>query len=178
MFYKFISQKYFTTFFLVILITTGCATKIQLINDPYSYNLNLERDFIIEGKFKLNFKDLIETGYFSIHKKGTTVELDLGRNFLLPNKRLKFNLEQDIELGDFLKALNFSNYEMYQEKKRLTIRKFLLFLTGNSQSRIENNWEVTYPEDVEMTNHSKIPKIIVITSEEIILKLLIKKVYA
>ena len=76
----------------LVIISLGC-TSIPMEPQKFSSEIkNVQENFKIEGKFKLSYMDSKETGYFVLSKEGNTVSLNIGKNYLLPEKVIILDL--------------------------------------------------------------------------------------
>ena len=72
--------------FLLIncLILTSCSAKLTNIKHSEPKIINLEENFIIEGKFKLQINSLIEKGYFILNKPYLSIQKNAQNASLIP----------------------------------------------------------------------------------------------
>ena len=95
-----------------LILSYSCSTI------PLDIKTNPSIDFNIEGKFKLTYLEYKESGYFVLKKKTNSVELTLGKNYLLPEETFLFDIRESIFLSEFfgknvnnLKPISFKVYE-------------------------------------------------------------------
>ena len=68
--------------FIIITALVSCTSINQFT--PSTQIILQKEDFTIEGKFKIKINSIRENWYFLLKKKNKTVNLTLGRNYLLP----------------------------------------------------------------------------------------------
>ena len=93
--------KDFVLFYLLVLLF-GCSSLSQDTKKTSGEPISIQENFNIEGKFKLSYLDSKETGYFIINKTLNTVNLTLGKNFLLPEEVLVFDARESISINQFV----------------------------------------------------------------------------
>ena len=92
-------KNFFSLF--ILLLTISCST-VTVENTHSKGNSPIQKSQNIEGKFKLSYLDSKETGYFIINKTLNTVNLTLGKNFLLPEEVLVFDARESISINQFV----------------------------------------------------------------------------
>ena len=86
----------------LIIISLGC-TSIPMEPQKFSSEIkNVQENFKIEGKFKLSYMDSKETGYFVLSKDGNTVSLNIGKNYLLPEKVIILDTRETLNITEFI----------------------------------------------------------------------------
>ena len=109
----------------LIIISLGC-TSIPMEPKKFSSEIeNVQENFKIEGKFKLSYMDSKETGYFVISKEGNTVALNIGKNYLLPEKVIILNRKETLNINAFIDS-NILPYNL----PILKVERFLELLLG------------------------------------------------
>ena len=109
----------------LIIISLGC-TSIPM--EPKKFSLpieNVQENFKIEGKFKLSYMDSKETGYFVLSKEGNTVSLNIGKNYLLPEKVIILDRRETLNINEFIE-INILPYNL----PILKVERFLELLLG------------------------------------------------
>ena len=86
---------------------------------------NVQENFKIEGKFKLSYMDSKETGYFVLSKDGNTVSLNIGKNYLLPEKVIILDRRETLNMNEFIEN-NILPYDL----PILKVESFLKLLLG------------------------------------------------
>tara|TARA_B100000745_G_scaffold215119_1_gene142927 strand:- start:646 stop:1170 length:525 start_codon:yes stop_codon:yes gene_type:complete len=160
--------------FLLIncLILTSCSAKLTNIKHSEPKIINLEENFIIEGKFKLQINSLIEKGYFILNKKNSLIHLSFRNNFLSPERTLLFNVQDKLNLGDFSEEVD--------EKKITTsgiisLEWLLRGLSGDRDFSGSDGWNAKYPEGFQLINGYKVPYKIDLYKKNVKLQIVLKK---
>tara|TARA_Y100001949_G_C15787216_1_gene243349 strand:- start:7 stop:540 length:534 start_codon:yes stop_codon:yes gene_type:complete len=171
----FLIKKIGFLFLISSLIISSCSNKIESTKKTSPKIINLKDNFTIEGKFRVKYEEIKESGYFKISKQKEQVKLGLGKTFLFPYKELVFDIDQDIKIQQFL-----SPYLQDEEKlknQKINIKNFLSYLLiSSSQKKSEASWYVSYSPDVSYVNGYKIPSRIKLTKNDINIEVLIKKI--
>ena len=109
----------------LIIISLGC-TSIPMEPKKFSIPIeNVQENFKIEGKFKLSYMDSKETGYFVLSKDGNTVSLNIGKNYLLPEKVIILDRRETVNINAFIEN-NILPYNL----PVLKVERFLELLLG------------------------------------------------
>ena len=110
---------------LLMIISLGC-TSIAMESQKFSPEIkSVQENFKIEGKFKLSYMDSKETGYFVISKEGSTVSLNIGKNYLLPEKVIILDRRETLNINAFIEN-NILPYNL----PILKVERFLELLLG------------------------------------------------
>ena len=111
--------------FSLIIISLGC-TSIPMEPKKFSIPIeNVQENFKIEGKFKLSYMDSKETGYFVVSKEGNTVSLNIGKNYLLPEKVIILDRRETLNINAFIE-----NNTLPYNIPILKVERFLELLLG------------------------------------------------
>ena len=86
---------------------------------------SVQENFKIDGKFKLSYMDSKETGYFVLSKEGNTVSLNIGKNYLLPEKVIILDRRETLNINAFIEN-NILPYNL----PILKVERFLELLLG------------------------------------------------
>jgi len=82
-------KSYQLIYFLIIgLFLASCYSKSGLLKPYQKGNIDIADNFSIEGKFKLSMPDSKETGYFFLKKTRNLIQINIGKNYLLPEEEL------------------------------------------------------------------------------------------
>ena len=109
----------------LIIISLGC-TSIPMESQKFSPEVrSLQENFKIEGKFKLSYMDSKETGYFVLSKEGNTVSLNIGKNYLLPEKVIILDRRETLNINAFIE-----NNTLPYNIPILKVERFLELLLG------------------------------------------------
>lgn len=144
-----------------LLLSYSCSTI------PIDIKTNPNDNFNIEGKFKLTYLDLKESGYFVVNKKINTVQLTIGKNYLLPEETFLFDTREIIFVNKFLRK-DKKNLEPISFK----VDDFLsLFFGMESEEIMLKGIEIVF----ELENEKGWPSKITLSNEEFQLIFLIRK---
>ena len=88
-------KSYQLIYFLIIsLFLASCSSTSGLLKPYLKNNIDIADNFSIEGKFKLSMQDSKETGYFFLKKTGNLIQMNIGKNYLLPEEKLLLDILQ------------------------------------------------------------------------------------
>ena len=117
----------------LIIISLGC-TSIPMEPQKFSSEIkNVQENFKIEGKFKLSYMDSKETGYFVLSKEGNTVSLNIGKNYLLPEKIIILDRRETLNINEFIEN-NILPYNL----PILKVERFLQLLLGLESKNLQD----------------------------------------
>ena len=109
----------------LIIISLGC-TSIPMESQKFSPEIkSVQENFKIDGKFKLSYMDSKETGYFVLSKKDNAVSLNIGKNYLLPEKVIFLDIRETLNINAFIEN-NILPYNL----PILKVERFLELLLG------------------------------------------------
>ena len=109
----------------LIIISLGC-TSIPMESQKFLPEIkSVQENFKIDGKFKLSYMDSKETGYFVLSKEGNTVSLNIGKNYLLPEKVIILDRRETLNINEFIEN-NILPYNL----PTLKVESFLKLLLG------------------------------------------------
>ena len=138
----------------LIIISLGC-TSISMEPQKFSSDFkNVQENFKIEGKFKLSYMDSKETGYFVLSKEGNTISLNIGKNYLLPEKIIILDRRETLNINEFIEN-NILPYDL----PMLEVERFLELLLGLESKdlqdeeiglEIETKGPGVYPSEVTL----------------------------
>ena len=144
-----------------LILSYSCSTI------PLDIKTNSSADFNIEGKFKLTNLDSKESGYFVLKKRTNSIELTLGKNYLLPEETFLFDTREIIFLNEFLRK-DINNLKPISFK----VNEFLnLFFGIKSKEIILEGIEITFEPD----NEKELPSKIMLSNHKFQLIFLISK---
>ena len=159
-------------FIITSLFLISCSTKPQLIKNSELKDIQFQSNYTLEGKFKASINDIKETGYFVIKKIENSIELRIGKNYLLPEKKIYFLLGEKLNISDLFYE-NEINAEYQFSQKSFTLKNLLKYLLGQEQA-LPLNWNIKYPGGISSVNGFKLPKKIVIENNEMKLEIINK----
>ena len=85
-------------FLLISLFFTSCSSTSGLLK-PYQKNyIEIADNFSLEGKFKLSMPDSKETGYFFLKKTKNLVQINVGKNYLLPEEQFLLDIRENLDV--------------------------------------------------------------------------------
>ncbi len=157
--------------FLLSTVLISCASNNQLNNSPEI--IFQDRDFTIEGKFKIKINDFKQNGYFVFKGQRNQVTLTLGKNYLLPERKFLFNREDLVSFSELFKDDQFklSSDPIPQDLK---VEKLISIILGENKINSFGSWSVSYVKREGVKQEMKIPSKIIfyenLNSIEIILK--------
>jgi hypothetical protein len=160
-------------FIITSLFLISCSTKPQLIKNLELKDIEFQSNYTLEGKFKASINDIKETGYFVIKKIGNSIELRVGKNYLLPEKKLNFLLDEKININELFYESEM-NFQYQFRQQNLTLKNLLKNLLGQEQE-LPSDWSVKYPDGITSVNGFKLPKRIIIENSQIKLEIINKK---
>ena len=150
-------RRLFSQYLIVlslIIISLGC-TSIPMEPKKFSSEIeNVQENFKIEGKFKLSYMDSKETGYFVVSKEGNTVALNIGKNYLFPEKVIVLDRRETLNINEFIEN-NILPYNL----PVLRVERFLELLLGLESKdlqdeeiglEIETKGSEDYPSEVTL----------------------------
>ena len=160
-------------FIITSLFLISCSTKPQLIKNSELKDIEFQSNYTIEGKFKASINDIKESGYFVIKKIGNSIELRIGKNYLLPEKKLNLLLDEEININELFyeSEMNFQ----YQFRQQVLTSKSLLKNLLGLEQELTSGWSVKYPDGISSFNGFKLPRRIIIENSQIKLEIINKK---
>ena len=117
----------------LIIISLGC-TSIPMESQKFLPEIkSVQENFKIDGKFKLSYMDSKETGYFVLSKDGNTVSLNIGKNYLLPEKVIILDRRETLNINEFIEN-NILPYNL----PTLKVERFLELLLGLESKNLQD----------------------------------------
>ena len=154
---------------IVILFIFGCSSISQNQEQNPNNMVNIDQNFKIEGKFKLSFMDSKETGYFELDKNLNTVSLTVGKNYLLPEEVLIFDIRDKLDLDRFLSVKNYEN-----EIQEIPVKYLLELCLGLKTLDFQYG---ALKINLEYKNLNKKPSRVDIYGKDFELSLLVRKIW-
>ena len=153
----------------LIIISLGC-TSIPMEPQIFSSEIkNVQENFKIEGKFKLSYMDSKETGYFVLSKEGNTVSLNIGKNYLLPEKVIILDRRETLNINAFIEN-NILPYNL----PVLKVERFLELLLGLETKDLQDE-EIGL--ELETKSFDDYPSEFTLSYKDINLLLKVKKIW-
>ena len=130
---------------------------------------SVQENFKIEGKFKLSYMDSKETGYFVLSKDGNTVSLNIGKNYLLPEKFIILDRRENLNINEFIEN-NILPYNL----PKLKVDRFLALLLGFESKNLQDE---EMGLEIETKGSDDYPSEVTILYRDFYLLMIIKKIW-
>ena len=122
-------KTYELIFFLIIsLFLASCSSTSQSIKLNQTNDIEIANNFSLEGKFKVSMLDSKETGYFFLKKNNNLIEINIGKNFLLPEEKIVLNIYEDLEISKIIHNANLNKLD--KNLDRIRINDFIRIILG------------------------------------------------
>jgi len=123
-------KSYQLIYFLIInLFLASCSTTSGLLK-PYQKNyIDIADNFSIEGKFKLSMPDSKETGYFFLKKTRNLIQINIGKNYLLPEEELLLDIREDLDIKKLISKSN--QRKLYLDFNTINVGDFIKIIVGH-----------------------------------------------
>ena len=159
---------------IVFIITTAlisCTSVNQFT--PSTQIIFQKEDFTIEGKFKIKINSFRENGYFLLKKQNNTVNLTLGKSYLLPERELTFDHKDLIVLSELIDTedKNFT-YKLFPQNLR--IEQLISLLLGQQDLKQIESWYIYYPQGIKEINGFQAPRKILLASGDSSIEFILK----
>ena len=164
---RFLSQYSILT--SVLILSFGCSsipTDSKIISEEIT---SIQENFKIEGKFKLSNMDSKETGYFVVNKNTNTVSLNIGKNYLLPERVIVLDIREKLDLNKFIEDENIRI-----NLPDIEITNFLELFLGNKSKNLEDKG---IGIKLEMKDLSSFPSRVYLTHLDFELLIIIKNIW-
>ena len=158
--------------FLNILIFSSCSSKLVNIKPSEPKIINLEQNFIIEGKFQIQISSLKEKGNFILTNKNNLLNLRLSHSPFLPEKALFFNLNDEINLNELINEISVTQ----ENSETILIQDLLKAISGEIPIVANSKWNIAYPEGRKIISGFSIPSKITFQKGETRIFILVKQV--
>ena len=153
----------------LIIISLGC-TSIPMEPQKFSSEIkNVQENFKIEGKFKLSYMDSKETGYFVLSKEGNTVSLNIGKNYLLPEKVIILDTRETLNINEFI-----GNDILPYNLPILKVDRFLELLLGLESKDLQDE-EIGL--EIETRGSDEYPSEVTLLYKDLNLLIKVKKIW-
>ena len=93
-------------YFLIISLLTSCSSKSFVLKPYQKSDIEITDNFSLEGKFKLSMPDGKETGYFFLKKTGSLIQMNIGKNYLLPEEKLLLDIRENLDINKLISKSN------------------------------------------------------------------------
>jgi len=122
-------KSYQFIYFLIIgLFLASCSSTSGLLKPYQKGNIDIADNFSIEGKFKLSMPDSKETGYFFLKKTRNLIQINIGKNYLLPEEELLVDIREDLDIKKLISKTNQN--KLYLDFNSINAGDFIKIITG------------------------------------------------
>ena len=122
-------KSYQLIYFLIIsLFLASCSTTSGLLKPYQKNNIDIADNFSIEGKFKLSMPDSKETGYFFLKKTRNLIQINIGKNYLLPEKALVLDIREELDIKKLISKTNQD--KLHLNFITINVEDFIKIITG------------------------------------------------
>ena len=160
---------------LLSLLLFSCATNTHHHEPLISQDININNNFIIEGKFKIKINNLTDSGYFIVSKINNEVLLKIGKNFLMPEKEFLYDIKDSLIMSEIIN-LPVKNLKKDLVNKKLQITYVLETILGKLPIIKDNEWKATYPNKFQVKEGNKFPKRVLFSYKSISLDLFLSRI--
>jgi len=123
-------KSYQLIYFLIIgLFLASCSSTSGLLKPYQKNNIDIADNFSIEGKFKLSMLDSKETGYFFLKKTRNLIQINIGKNYLLPEEELLLDVREDLDIKKLISKTNLE--KLYLDFNTINVGDFIKIITGH-----------------------------------------------
>ena len=123
-------KSYQLIYFLIInLFLASCSTTSGLLKPYQKNNIDIADNFSIEGKFKLSMPDSKETGYFFLKKTRNLIQINIGKNYLLPEEELLLDVREDLDIKKLISKTNLE--KLYLDFNTINVGDFIKIIVGH-----------------------------------------------
>ena len=123
-------KSYQLIYFLIInLFLASCSTTSGLLKPYQKDNIDIADNFSIEGKFKLSMPDSKETGYFFLKKTRNLIQINIGKNYLLPEEELLLDIREDLDIKKLISKTN--QKKLYLDFNTINVGDFIKIIVGH-----------------------------------------------
>ena len=153
----------------LIIISLGC-TSIPMESQKFLPEIkSVQENFKIDGKFKLSYMDSKETGYFVLSKEGNTVSLNIGKNYLLPEKVIILDRRETLNINAFIEN-NILPYNL----PTLKVERFLELLLGFEPKELQDE-EIGL--EIETKESDDYPSEVILLYKDLNLLIKVRKIW-
>ncbi len=122
-------KSYQLIYFLIIgLFLASCSTTSGLLKPYQKNNIDIADNFSIEGKFKLSMPDSKETGYFFLKKTRNLIQINIGKNYLLPEEELLLDIKENLDIKKLISKTNQT--KLYLDFNTINVGDFIKIIVG------------------------------------------------
>ena len=122
-------KSYQLIYCLIIgLFLASCSSTSCLLKPYQKNNIDIADNFSIEGKFKLSMPDSKETGYFFLKKTRNLIQINIGKNYLLPEEELLLDIREDLDIKKLIS--NTNKKKLYLDFNTINVGDFIKIIMG------------------------------------------------
>ena len=158
--------------FLITTVLISCSSNYKLTTS--TQNTIQNEDFTIEGKFKIKINRIQENGYFLLKKQKNSINITIGKNYLLPERKFTY-LNQDLILFSELidpkeKGVPFNFFP-----QDIEIGQLISIILGKNDINRIDSWFINYPEGTQDINGFQIPPKTLLIKGDSYIEFILKK---
>ena len=159
-------------YFLIISLLTGCSSTSLVLKPYQKSDIEITDNFSLEGKFKLSMPDSKETGYFFLKKTGNLIQINIGKNYLLPEESLLLDIRENLDINKLISKSNLDG--LNHHLNTINVGDFVKLILG-----FEINLSLYAGLDVfrDFNNDETLPAKVRLKTTEYELIILNKKIY-
>ena len=158
--------------FIIITALVSCTSINQFT--PSTQIILQKEDFTIEGKFKIKINSIRENGYCLLKKQNNTVNLTLGRNYLLPERELTFDYKDLIVLSELINAED-KNFTYKPFPKNLRVEQLISLILGKEDLKQIDSWYIYYPKGIKEISGFQVPQKTLLISGDSSIEFILKR---
>ena len=122
-------KSYYFIYFLIISLLTSCSSTSFVLKPYQKSDIEITDNFSLEGKFKLSMPDSKETGYFFLKKTKNLIQINIGKNYLLPEEELLVDIREDLDIKKLISKTNQN--KLYLDFNSINAGDFIKIITGH-----------------------------------------------
>ena len=165
-------KSYYFIYFLIISLLTSCSSTSFVLKPYQKSDIEITDNFSLEGKFKLSMPDSKETGYFFLKKTGNLIQMNIGKNYLLPEEKLLLDIRENLDINKLISKGNLDGLNPHLNS--MNVGDFVKLILG-----FEINLSLYAGLDVfrDFNNDETLPAKVRLKTNEYELIILNKKIY-
>ena len=165
-------KSYYFIHFLIISLLTSCSSTSFVLKPYQKSDIEITDNFSLEGKFKLSMPDSKETGYFFLKKTGNLIQMNIGKNYLLPEEKLLLDTRENLDINKLISKSNLDSLNTHLNT--INVGDFVKLILG-----FEINLSLYAGLDVfrDFNNDETLPAKVRLKTNEYELTILNKKIY-
>ena len=165
-------KSYHFIYFLIISLLTSCSSTSFVLKPYQKSDIEITDNFSLEGKFKLSMPDSKETGYFFLKKTGNLIQINIGKNYMLPEEKLLLDIRENLDINKLISKSNLDG--LNPQLNTINVGDFVKLILG-----FEINLSLYAGLDVfrDFNNEETLPAKVRLKTNEYELIILNKKIY-